>query len=80
MSAPFTADMESLARALSEGDHGEVEFCAYRIHLAAKALGRTDVASAAASVVAAYRIPGAEASRPCALEALAQLSAVAARR
>jgi hypothetical protein len=74
MKGPFAADMESLALALSDGDHAEVEFSAHRVYLAAKALGRTEVANAAANVVAAYRIVGAEAARGGVLYRLACLT------
>jgi hypothetical protein len=74
MDGPFDQDMRNLICAVTEGDHSEVEFCAYRVHRSAKALGRIEVANAAADVVAAYRIVGAGAARCGPLDVLARMT------
>ena len=67
---PFTDDMRALLRAWAVAERAEVEFRAHVIHVTARRLGRREVANAAASLVAAYRLTAGTHGKAVALEQL----------
>jgi hypothetical protein len=79
MTSPFVEDMDVLIRAFHENEYAEVEFRAHRVYLSAKRLGRLEVANAAATVVAAYRLSAARGSQLQAVDWLARLTNAAMR-